>query len=309
MEQEFLMSFRILTTLLLIILLAGCNIRENSNLPSGVSPFELLDDVVYLKDVGLYETSHPDIYLKVTKENPQGFDFIEDSYDFSTTSHSYFIKLVDEAGDDIASTSFLPLVAIPSQQFSYLGLKHQGDYSRFYPYPGTSKIDGFGAYYQAGYCYFILSDSGYYQTVSDANPHTSVTVEIAANQTDDLNVSLYQAQFILPYNLIPPGVQRIKLDRIEADNLAEYNLNLSDLPVSFNLIQNNPEAERYPLLYLPLPPETDMTAISVTQLLPNQQELVFHFTESLESLDQFTIYGNCVLVLVNNQGKFIINEL
>jgi hypothetical protein len=301
------MYSRTLIICVLLFLLAGCNLRENDTLPSGISPFELIDGATYINGAGVFSTPNPDVYVKVTEEEPEGFGFVEKSYNFSTSSPSYFIKLVDEASNDIINGDFSPLLAFPSEQFTYLGLKYQGDYERFYPYPHSSSINSFSAYYDIGCCYFILSDSGYYQTVYETSSHYEVTVEIDPTQDTDINVSLYQAQFILPRNLVPLGIQRIKLEKRESNNLAEYNLILSDFPVSFNMIQNNPDEERYPILYIPVSPETDMTKLSVKQIFPDNREVVFHYTEVVDSLDQFTTYGNCVILLVNNQGKFIIN--
>lgn len=303
------MFFRILTLSLLLITLIGCNLRENESLPSGVSPFDLINDATYIDGVGLFSTSKPNVYVQVTVDKPEGFAFIDESYNFSPSSLSYYLKLIDDVGNEIISTDFFPLVAIPSDQFTYLGLKHSGTYERFYPYPNTDTISGFGAWHQHKCCYFILSDSGYYQTVSEVKPHSTVTVEIDFNQDNDINVSLYQAQFILPRDLLPRGVQRVKLEKIDSEKIAEYDLSLSELDVSFNMIQNNPEAERYPLLYLPVPPETDMTSISVKQILRNSLEVTYHYDQLLEEGDQFAIYGNCVILLINDHGRFIIDKL
>lgn len=295
--------------LLILSFLAGCNLREDKTLPSGVSPFDLIDGVSYIKGTGIISTTNPDIFVQVSEEEPEGFSFIEDEYNFFPTSLSYYLKFIDSNGEDVTSVDSLPIVAFPSEQFTQLGLKYAGDYERFYPYPSSDSINGFGAYYQDGYCYFVLNDNGYYQTVVDTTMQTSVSVEIDLTQTNDINLSLFQAQFILPRVLLPPGIQRINLEKIDSEYLAEFVLTLSNLPVSFNLVQNNPDSEIYPILYLPLAPETDMDAITVKQILPNQQEHIFHYDEILDTDDKYSIYGNCLILLVNNQGRFIVDEL
>ena len=301
------MFFRRIALFLVFIILFGCDLREDTSLPSGVSPFELFDDAIYIIGNGLYTTSRDNIYLRISKKESEGFDFVTDSYDFTPSSHTYLIEFVNAIEEIIEVEDFFPLLALPSEQFTYLGLKYPGVYERFYPYPESTSINGFGAYYETGYCYFQLSNNGYYQTVNETESHSSVTVQINPIQANDVNVSLYQAQFILPWNLIPLGIQRVKFEKVESNNLAEYNLNLLDLPVNFNMIQNNPNEERYPILYLPLSPETDMTKLSVKQILPDHRELVFHYTEIIDNSDQFTVYGNCVILFVNNPGRFIIN--
>lgn len=311
MEQELAMSFKIGLLLLLLLTLLGCDLREDDLLPSGISPFDLIDNTIYITKDGLYASSENDVYLLIKHEENQGFTFISDSYSFDPASESYSIKFVDASLEEVEVEDFTPLIAIPSQQFTYLGLKYQGDYERFYPYPTSLEINGYGAYYSQGYCFFLLNDSGYYQTFTEEDTHSSITVEIDSSQEDDINVSLYQAQFILPRILLPLGVQEIKLEEIESENLADYKLTLLDLPVNFNMIEDNPDAERYPIIYIPLPAETDTSdtsEISVTQILPDHREKTFTYNEDLDSPDQYTIYGNSIILHVNNQGEFIINK-
>lgn len=301
------MFFRIITLFLILIALFGCDLREDSSLPSGVSPFDLYDDVIYINEEGIYMTAQDSVYLKISQEDSQGFNFVSESYDFTPASQSYLIEFVDANEELIEVEDFTPLLAFPSDSFTYLGLKFPGDYERFYPYPLSSSISGFGAYYEQGFCYFLLSDSGYYQTVSEGNSHLETTVEIDTSQVSDINLSLYQAQFILPQNLIPQGVQTISFEKVESDNLAEYNLTLLDLPVNFAMVENNPDQERYPILYIPVSSDSDMTQLSVKQIIPDQSEVIFKYTDDIDGINQFTTFGNCLILLVNNQGKFIIN--
>lgn len=301
------MFFRISTLLLLLLALLGCDLREDSSLPSGISPFDLLDEAIYITSNGLYITSQDSIYIRIKQEESTGFEFVRESYDFTPNSLSYHIEFVDAYQEPIEVEDFTPLLAFPSDIFTYLGLKYPGDYERFYPYPLSSSISGFGAYYEQGFCYLLLNDSGYYQTVSEANSHLEISVEIDTAQVSDINLSLYQAQFILPSNLIPLGVQTISFEKIESDNLAEYDLTLLDLPVNFAMVENNPDQERYPLLYIPIGSDSDMTQLSVKQIMPDQSEVIFQYTKDIDDINQFTTFGNCLILLVNNQGKFIVN--
>ena len=301
------MYFKIMVLTLILFSLFGCNLREDDNLPSGVSPFNLLDEAIYIVGEGLYSTSKDNVKILVSQEESNGFDFVSNSYDFVQSSLNYNIRFVDDNEEIIEVEDLLPLLAIPSEPFSYLGLKYQGDYERFYPYPNTDSINSYGAYYENDFCYFFLSNNGNYQTYTESQSHSTITLEIDPSQYDDVNLSLYQAQFILPRDLLPLGVTRVSLEKMQSPQLAEYDLTLLALPVMFNLVQNNPDAERYPILYLPLPPGTDMTEVAVRQVLPNHDVVIFHYSETLETHDQFTFYGNSIIILVNNQGKFIVN--
>ncbi len=302
------MFFRFIIMSLLLLSLLGCNLREDNTLPSGLSPFELIDDAIYITGEGLYATSKDNTNILVSQEESSGFEFVTESYNFTPSSQSYYIRVVDDNEEIIEVEDFFPLLALPTEEFTYLGFKYQGDYERFYPYPKSASINGYGAYYERDFSYFLLTDNGFYQTVSESVSHSTVTVEINPTETTDANVSLYQAQFVIPRKLIPMGVQRISLEKVESDNLAEYNLTLLNLPVMFNIIQNNPEAERNPILYLPVPPDTDISNILVKQILPDHREVVLNYSEEVDSYNQYTYYGNTIIIPVNNQGKFIINE-
>ncbi len=302
------MFSKFITILIIIFVLAGCNLREDKSLPSGLSPFELIDEAIYINSEGLYPTSHTHLWLKVELEVAHDFDFVDEQYDFTPSSLSYNIQVVDEDGETAFFLDFNPIVAFPSEGFTYLGLKYKGDFHRYYPYPQSNTLNGFAAYIDNNYCHFIFNDPGIYQTVYERQTHSAITLEVNPQSSDDINLSLYQAQFILPRALLPLGVNRITLEKIDSPFLAEYDLKLSNFPVNFNIIQNNPGHERYPLIYLPLNPDTDFSQITVKQILRNHSELIFNYNELTESYDQYTIYGNCVILLVNNQGRFIIEN-
>ncbi len=302
------MFFKYFVMTLVLFSLYGCNLREDDTLPSGVSPFDLIDDAIYITGEGLYATRQDNVNILVSIEESDAFEFVDASYNFTPVSQSYYIRFVDYNQEIIEVDELSTIIAIPSEHFTYLGLKYSGDYERFYPYPNSSTINAFGAFYENGYCYFILSDSAYYQTVSETEQHSEVSIEINPTQDSDINVSLYQAQFILPRNLLPLGVSQITLEKIEAPFLAEYNLRLSNFPVSFNMILNNPGQELYPILYIPVGPDLDSANLVVKQILPNGSQLIFHYDEELNNPDQYTIFGNCIILLVNNQGRFIIEK-
>lgn len=302
------MYFRFLILFLISFLFIGCNLREDDSLPAGVSPFDLVDQAIYINSQGKYPTSSDSLWIKVELIESNDFSFIDNFYNFTNTSHSYLIQLVNKQNEMVESTDFTPIIAIPSDDFTYLGLKYQGAYSRFYPYPKSDIINGFGAYLENDFCYFILSDSGFYQTVYENEAMSSVSLVIEPSDTDDINLSLYQAQFILPRDLLPLGVSQITLEKISSSFLAEYDLKLSDFPVSFNMVLNNPGQDLYPILYIPVGPDLDSANLVVKQILPNGSQLIFHYDEELNNPDQYTIFGNCIILLVNNQGRFIIEK-
>ncbi len=302
------MYFKFLILCLISLLFLSCNLREDDNLPAGVSPFDLIDQAIYINSQGKYPTSNDSLWINVELKESDNFSFIEDFYGFTSSSHSYLIQLVNKQNELVESSDFAPIIAFPSDDFTYLGLKYQGAYSRFYPYPKSNIINGYGAYLENDFCYFILSDSGYYQTVYEDQALTSVSLQIDPSDTNDINLSLYQAQFILPRNLLPLGVFQITLEQIATPFLAEYDLKLSNFPVSFNMVLNNPGQDLYPILYIPVGPDIDSDSFQVKQILPNGSQLIFHYDEELSSPDQYTIIGNCIILLVNNQGRFIIEK-
>lgn len=302
------MYFRFLLLSLISFLFIGCNLREDESLPAGLSPFDLIDQAIYITSEGIYPTENDSLLIRVQLKESNDFSFIADFYNFTNTSYSYLIELINKENDLVTTSDFTPIIAIPTDDFTYLGLKYQGAYSRFYPYPKSDSINGFGAYLENDFCYFILSDSGFYQTLYENEATSSVTLVIDPADTDDINLSLYQAQFILPRNLLPLGVSQITLERKTSSFLAEYDLKLSDFPVSFNMVLNNPGQDLYPILYIPVEADLDSANLLVKQILPNGSQLIFHYDEELNNPDQYTIFGNCIILLVNNQGRFIIEK-
>lgn len=298
------MFSKVIIAFLITLLFNGCNLREDDSLPANISPFEIIEEAIYITQSGNYATAESGIYLQVEVTEPTGFSFVEESYHFDRSSDSFSLKLIDESGNQLTDSNLFPLIALPSVEFDYLGLKFLGEYERFYPYPRVNNLSGYGGYYENGYCYFILSDAGYYQTVSEATSQQSITIQV--NSQSDVNASLYQAQFILPQELIPSELESVTLSKNKSSNLAQYELIFQE--ESSDLILANPDAVRYPILYLPVEPGTEMTSLSLKQILPTGNELLFHYNPVIEEHDQFTTYGNCLIVLVNNAGKFIINN-
>jgi hypothetical protein len=129
-------------------------------------------------------------------------------------------------------------------------------------------------------------------------------------------MSLYQAEFILPDVLAAqPAFAGFQFYLNQVTNLASFPgaISATSLRIlnSSNQIANpgflsNYTVTRYPVLYIPFSP--DYTDQTLNLYYVNTSNVTSQFTqvETITAINQFVIYGNCAICLVDNPGTYYL---
>ena len=306
------MLYKIALLLLILTTLLGCDLREDSSLPSGISPFDIIEDVIYIEREGIYETTNAELFLRVEKltSDLEGFEFVDAGYSFEASSDYYHIAYVTGSGAVIEQVNQedMVLVAFKSANFDYLNFFFQGSIKRFYTYPKVDDFSPSGAKYLTGYCYFFLNDSGVYRAVKESSPTEST--KWIRSSGDEINLSLYQAQFIMDIALLEDDVDEITFSKVENNEYVvqydlEFNSSLAD--DEYNMVLNN-ETDEFPTLFIPFPVERSVDDLVLLQKFNDGTEIEFELKSEIEEIEECIVIGNCFVILVNNPGSFVIGE-
>lgn len=255
--------------------------------------------------------------LNVSRSNglPDSFTALATQYSLTPSSSAYQVSTEHEA----ALKTFKPTLFFKrrSRDVNLLFYERSGlSYYRLYPYTESAAYDPWHFYIDNGYNGIDLVYHGYYQSFTDTNPHTSVTMNV--NNTMDSVLSLYQAQFIMQLffagTTIPEGatlgLQKLSVLPGVNNLLSAYLLSING-PGGNSLSPNFygiSEADRMPYVYIPV---DDADAASTARVFYRS------FTGSvieLQVVDEFSDnyanecvrVGNCFYCTVNNPGIFYV---
>ncbi len=303
------MLSRYLFILLSLVTLAACNIREDESLPSAVSPFKIIDEAIYIDQDGLYDFGNDSLQILVEKvDYLEGFDYINQQYNLTDASEYYNISFLSNNGVWIPFIDEFPLMAIKSNPFTNLNFYGTGIH-RFYNTPISDELQAYYSYYDNGYCYFYFGGSGVYN--STVGESVSDSISYRKGTSESINLSINQAQFIMPDRILPYNVQDISfIKHNNTEYIAEYEIWFDSYPYDqfHHLILNNPTNSSHPILYIPFPPELDPAELQLKQIFSDGSELIYELSDEINIYTQTRIIANCFLVLVNNPGKFIIGD-
>jgi hypothetical protein len=251
--------------------------------------------------------------LKKTTQTDQ-FNILHTQYSIVPTSPAYEITTADEAN----YTSFQPMLFFKrSRSRNLLFYERTGTPYRLYPYSESSSFDPYYFLVDGGYNGISLAYNGSYASYSENTSHTSVSSIIKA-YGQDVHLSLYQAQFVLPSLFLEGTVPQnttIKLDKISSipgatDLLAAYQLLFTQpngMPV-YPDFYNVLGATQEPYIYIPI---TNISAIPGARLFYRNlfgqiSELtrVQNFSDNYAS--EYTVLGNCFICTVPNPGIFYV---
>ncbi len=257
--------------------------------------------------------------LNISRSNglPDSFSALSSQYDLTATSSALNVATEHEA--DLKT--FLPTLFFKrrSRGNNLLFYERSGlSYYRLYPYAESAAYDPWHFYIDGGYNGIDLVYHGSYQSFTDNNPHSSVSMTVDFNR--DSVLSLYQAQFILQLFFIGttiPENTNLSLQKLSVlpgvnNLLSAYFLNITS-PSGTSLSPNFygiSEADRMPYVYIPVDDAEAAASARVfyRSLLGTTTELnvVDEFTENYAT--ECVRVGNCFYCTVNNPGIFFVTQ-
>lgn len=193
-------------------------------------------------------------------------------------------------------------------------LNRDTDY-RIYTYDSGTTADGYHYVSESNYNRFLLVHNGQFATYTDDNPHTQIARTLATG-AQDFVMSLYQAEFILPDVLAAqPAFAGFQFYLNKVTNLANLPgaisatalriLNSSNQLVNPGFLSNF-VVTRYPVLYIPFPAEYADQNLNLFYVNTSNVTSQFTEVETITGINQFIIYGNCAICLVDNPGSYYL---
>ncbi|MCK9308927.1 MAG: hypothetical protein M0P99_01485 [Candidatus Cloacimonetes bacterium] len=243
------------------------------------------------------------------------YDVLSTQYTLTASSPAYEINTADEAGYNIYQPT---LFFKRSRSRNLLFYERVSNPYRLYAYHESSSFDPWHFMVDNGYNGISLAYNGSYASYTEISTHSSVIYTVNS-LSQDVHLSLYQAQFVLPsffFGGAVPQATKIKLEQLSSipgitNLLAAYQLqftlaNSSTLyPDFYNVIG----ATQEPYIYLPI---SDIAAIPTARLFYRDFSGQISELTRVESFgdnyaDEYTVVGNCFICTVSNPGIFYIS--
>lgn len=242
------------------------------------------------------------------------FNLLSTQYTLTQTSPAYTLTAADEA----IYTSFQPMLFfLNTRSQNLLFYERTGTPYRLYPYSESSTYSPWHFMADGSYNGITLSYNGTYASYTEASTHSFVTRAVKG-YGQDIHLSLYQAQFVLPSYFVEGAVPQnttIKLDKLSSlpgvtGLLSAYLLQFT-MPNGMSLYPNFYNvlgATQEPYIYIPI---SDVSAISSARLFYRNQfgqvtELTRVQSFSDNYAQEYTVLGNCFICTVPDPGIFYI---
>jgi hypothetical protein len=241
------------------------------------------------------------------------YGVFDTQYDLSPLAPIYEFKVLNNPA---FYASYQPLVRIrqPSREDNLLFSVSPTEYYRVYSYYESDELDGWYFLNADGHAAFYLAYDAEYGAMHDNAPHTQMIRPIlSADQ--DVYVSLYQAQFILPHEFLGTTIPLGSRTGLSATSgpagvtaLSAYQLVLTNaqgtpLTPNFYTVTTSP---RFPYLYVPVPDYTPGQGIHLffRNLAGTTTEYTRVDAFSENPVFEYMMVGNCAVCFVNNPGLF-----
>jgi hypothetical protein len=244
------------------------------------------------------------------------FNILTSQYTLSQTSPAYTVTTAEEADYD----TFQPMLFFKrSRSRNLLFYERTGTPYRLYSYTESSSYSPWNFMIDGAYNGISLSYNGTYASYSEAAVHSNVTHTVKGFG-QDIYLSLYQAQFVLPSYFMEGAVPQntvLELKKLSSlpgttDLLSAYQLQFTQpngmpiYPDFYNVIG----APQEPYIYLPI---SDVSAISSARLFYRNQFGQITELNRVQSFgdnyaEEYTVFGNCFICTVPNTGIFYITR-
>ncbi|MBM4400287.1 MAG: hypothetical protein FJ041_08180 [Candidatus Cloacimonetes bacterium] len=247
-------------------------------------------------------------------------NILSTQYDLTQTSPSYTFAISSgkRSSSDFYS-EHQPLIYMKrfSRRNEVLFTLAQAVNYRLYAYGLATEPDGWNYAVNGSYNLFYLVHNGQFATFTDNNPHNSITYSVS-DSLNDVNLSLYQAQFMLPsyfLSQVTPVGTLVTLQNLT--DLSSLNSAVSATRLDIRDAQNIALTTNfltgylttsYPLLYVPFPYQ--YSGQHIRFFFKDISGVVTEYTNVTEfsnyALTEFRIYGNSAICFVNNPGTYYV---
>jgi len=258
----------------------------------------------------------PGTILRMTPRAAFSDDYgvFADQYDLSALAPIYRYEVLNNTG---FYANFQPYIRLRlnSRTENLLFSVSNGDYYRIYTYDQGTTANGWTFAMADGHASFYLLYDAEYGVVHDDAQHSTAD-RIVQTAAWDYHNSLYQAQFVLPYEfigstipigahatisstpVIPPGIVARSAYALQLRDAQNNALN----PTFYNILT----APRLPYIYIPVPDYSPGETIRLFYRGPagNTTELNRVQAFSDTPYTEFMMVGNCAVCFVNNPGLF-----
>ncbi|MDD2228886.1 MAG: hypothetical protein PHY48_05710 [Candidatus Cloacimonetes bacterium] len=242
------------------------------------------------------------------------YNLISTQYTLVSSSSAYEISTADEADFVL----YQPMLFFKrSRSRNMLFYERVSNPYRLYAYSESSSFDPWHFMVDNGYNGISLAYNGSYASFTENTAHITVPYTVSS-LSQDVHLSLYQAQFVLPSFFLGSSVPQktvIKLEKLSfipgiTNLLAAYQLQFtkSDGTTLYPSFYNVLGATQEPYIYLPI---EDIASIPNARLFyrnssgqVNELTRVTSFSDNYAN--EFTVLGNCFICTVNNPGIFYI---
>ena len=242
-------------------------------------------------------------------------------YSMSLTSSAYRISLRDGSSNDLNELleDIDPALEFESDTTAnnliFFDLDSR---NRFYSYPLGVDLDGYHFTLDNDQALITCHNAGYYFSTYDSSPHQTITKSLT-NTSSDVNLSLYQHQFMLPAYYLPfyfsvgDDIQLSEVETITGYNpISAVRLDFLDnanQQITTNFIFDYINDDN-PLLYVAFPSEFSDSSLHFYfrdfQGVTTELNSVSEFGD--EFYNEFIIYGNSCITVVNESGYFFVTE-
>jgi hypothetical protein len=270
-------------------------------------------------DLELYQTSQLQedsgtLRVKRMDAFPDPFAVFQNQYQLAYQSPVYSFEVLDNSD---FYEDYQPYVRIKHglREDYLLFSSSLEDYYRIYSYPPGESADGWHFLDDEGHFAFYLLYDAHYGAVQDLEPHSSTHTVV--NSIQDLHLSLYQSQAVIPQEYIGgvlPLGSRLELEQLTSiapgvDFRSAYRFTAQDAaqnPLLPNFFIQ--AAQAWPYIYLSIPDYLPGEAISVYYRSPSgavqEYSRVDSFSENPAT--EYLVVGNCAVVFMNNPGVYYV---